>query len=160
MTDEEAKATKLINRLAAFASLAGISVKPLSVGGAQGKAFDYPEEDLTINAVVGDGKVLVSNSRARLADALGDGKKLSDDEIYKEALDASSAPNETSGFLYTNLKLTIPLILGLADSMSESDSPEAIPPDVRANVKPLQSALLYSKQDGNRTTVSGFLTIK
>jgi len=159
-TDEEAKATKLINRLAAFASLAGISVKPLSVGGAQGKAFDYPEEDLTINAVVGDGKVLVSNSRARLADALGDGKKLSDDEVYKEALDASSAPNETSGFLYTNLKLTIPLILGLADSMSESDSPEAIPPDVRANVKPLQSALLYSKQDGKRTTVSGFLTIK
>ena len=159
-TDDEAKATKLIDRLAAFAALAGIPVKPVLVGDAKGKAFSYPEDNLTINAVVGDGKVLVSNSRARLGEALGDGKKLSDDEVYKEALDASSVPNETSGFVYTNLKLTIPLILGLADSMSESDSPEAIPPDVRANVKPLQSVLLYSKQDGKRTTVSGFLTIK
>ncbi len=44
--------------------------------------------------------------------------------------------------------------------MSESDSPEAIPPDVRANTKPLQSAILYTKQDGKRTTISGFLTIK
>ena len=49
---------------------------------------------------------------------------------------------------------------GLGDAMSESDSPEAIPPDVRANTKPLQSVLLYTKQDGKRTTISGFLTIK
>jgi hypothetical protein len=62
--------------------------------------------------------------------------------------------------VYVNLKVALPLIFGFADAMSESDSPEAIPPDVRANIKPLQSALLYSKQDGKRTTISGFLTIK
>jgi hypothetical protein len=159
-TDDEVKATKLIDRLAAFAGLAGIPAKPVLVGDAKGKSFSYPEEDLTITAVVGDGKVFVSNSRAVIEDALGDGKKLSDDEVYKEALDASSVPDETSGFFYANLKLSLPLILGLANSMSEFDSPEAIPPDVRANIKPLRSALLYSKQDGKRTTISGFLTIK
>jgi hypothetical protein len=158
--DDEDQAAKLIDRLAAFAGLAGVSVQPLTVEGAHGKTFSYPEENLTINAVVGEGKVLVSTSRNRLEDALGDGQKLSDDAVYQEALDASSAPDETSGFVYVNLKVALPLIFGFADAMSESDSPEAIPPDVRANIKPLQSALLYSKQDGKRTTISGFLTIK
>ena len=62
--------------------------------------------------------------------------------------------------MYANLRLTIPAIFGLLDSVSESDSPEAIPPDVRANTKPLHSAILYTKQNGDRTTVSGFVTIK
>jgi len=158
--DEEGKVTRLINRLAAIAGLAGVEVRPLSVQGAEGKVFAYPEDDLTIYAVVGDGKVLVSNTRARIDGALGDGDTLSDDAVYQEALDASSAPDETSGFVYTNLKVALPLLFGLGDAMSESDSPEAISPDVRANTKPLQSAILYTKQDGKRTTISGFLTIK
>ena len=95
-------------------------------------------------------------SKARSATA----SKLSDDAVYQEALAASSAPDETSGFVYTNLKVALPLLFGLGDAMSESDSPEAISPDVRANTKPLQSAILYTKQDGKRTTISGFLTIK
>jgi hypothetical protein len=155
-TDDEAKATKLIDRLAAFAGLAGIPAKPVLVGDAKGKTFSYPEEVLTITAVVGDGKVLVSNNRALIEDALGDGKKLSDDEVYKEALDASSAPDKTSGFVYSNLKLALPLIFEDVHSFDTG----YVSPDVRANIKPLRSALLYSKQDGKRTTISGFLTIK
>src|SRR6185312_16346823 len=104
--------------------------------------------------VVDAGKVLVSTSRARLDDALGDGKKLSDDTVYQDALDASSTPNETSGFVYVNLKLALPLILGIEGSQKD------LPPDVLANTKPLESAILYTKQDGKRTTISGFLTIK
>lgn len=158
--DDEDKATQLINRLAAIAGLAGVEVRPLAVQGAQGKVFAYPEDDLTIYAVVGEGKVLVSNSRSRIDAALGEGDKLSDDAVYQEALDASSAPDETSGFVYTNLKAALPLLFGLGDAMSESDSGEAVSPEVRANTKPLQSAILYTKQDGKRTTISGFLTIK
>jgi hypothetical protein len=159
--DDQENATQLVNRLAAIAGLAGIAVRPLSVEGAEGKAFLYPEDDLTVNAVVGDGKVLVSNSRGLIADTLGNGtKKLSDDAVYQDAVDASSAPAETSGFAYVNLKEALPLLFGLGDAMSESDSPQAISPDVRANTKPLRSVLLYTKQDGKRTTISGFLTIK
>jgi hypothetical protein len=158
--DDEGKATELINRLAALAGLADVEVRPLSIDGALGKVFSYPEDNLTIYAVVGDGEVLVSNTRSRIAAALGDGAKLSDDSVYEEALAASSTPDETSGFVYANLKLTIPALFGLLGAVSESDSPEAIPPDVRANVKPLQSAILSTKQDGDRTTISGFVTIK
>src|SRR4051794_9558151 len=158
--DDDDKATQLINRLAALAGLTGITVRPLSLSGAQGKEFVYPEEDLTIYAVVRDGKVLVSTSRYLLEYALGDGKKLSDDAVYQEALDASSTPDETSGFVYVNLKTALPFLIGLEDAMAESDSPEAIPPEVRANTKPLQSVILYTEQDGKRTTISGFLTVK
>src|SRR5262245_37076870 len=133
--DDEDKATQLIDRLGAMAGLADIDVRPVSIQGAQGKVFSYPEDDLTINAVVGDGKVLVSNTRGRIAAALGEGKKLSDDGDYREALDASSAADETSGFVYANLKLTISAVFGLLDAVSESDSSEAVPPDVRANIK-------------------------
>ena len=158
--DVESKATELIERLAALAGLADVEVRPLSIQGAQGKAFDYSRDNLTIYAVVGDGKVLVSNTRGRIAAALGDGEKLSDDAVYEKALAASSTPDETSGLVYVNLKLTIPAVFGLLDAVSESDSPEAIPPDLRANVKPLQSAVLYTKQDEDRTTLYGFVTIK
>jgi hypothetical protein len=154
--DDEDKATKLIDRLAAFAGLADIDVRPLSLQGATGKTFSYPEESLTIYAVVGDGKVFVSNSRARIEDALGDGSKLSDDAVYKEALEASSAPDETSGFVYANLKLTLPLLFGSVHSFTTG----SVPPDVRGYIAPLRSAVLYTKQDGGQTTVSGFVTIK
>jgi len=153
--DDEAKATELIDRLAAFAGLAHIDVQPLSVHGATGKTFSYPEDNLTIDAVVGDGKVLVSNSRGKIADALGNGAKLADDSVYEEALDASSAPDETSGFVYANLKLTLPLLFGITGVTSD---PSAT--DVLANTKPLKSAILYTKQDGDQVTVSGFVTIK
>jgi hypothetical protein len=157
---DEDKATELIDRLAALAELADVEVRPLSIEGAQGKAFAYPEDNLTIYAVVGGGRVLVSNTRGRIAAALGDGEKLSGDSVYTEALEASSAPDETSGLVYANLKLTIPALFGFLGGGSRSDPAAALPPDVRANVKPLQSAILYTKQDGDRTTISAFVTIK
>ena len=154
--DEEEKATKLIDRLAAIAGLAGVTVRPLSLEGAEGKAFSYPEDDLTINAVVGDGKVLVSNSKATLEQGLGDSNKLADDSVYQHARDAASAPDETAGFIYANLKVGLPYIFDFV----EAGEPGSISPDALANTKPLESAILFTKQDGDRSTVSGFLTIK
>jgi hypothetical protein len=154
--DDEDKATELINRLAAFAGLAHVDVRPVLIQDAKGKVFSYAEDNLTIYAVVGEGKLLVSNSRSKIEDALGDGAKLSDDAVYKEALDTSSTPDETEGLAYVNLKLTLPLLFESADAFATG----SVPPDVRANIKPLRSAILYSKQDGDRQTVSGFVTIK
>jgi hypothetical protein len=153
---DEDKANDLIERLAAIASLGEIEVRPFTVHGAEGKAFAYPEQGLTIYAVVSDGMLLVSNSRSRVDEALGDGSKLSDDTVYQAARDAASQPDETAGFVYANLKVGLPLVFGAA----EGDSPGSLPPEVRANTKPLESAILYTKQDGERTTISGFLTIK
>ena len=78
------------------------------------------------------------------------------DPVYEEALDTSGAPREMSSLVYLNLESGIPYVfdrLGAAASGS-------IGPEVRANTAPLHSTVLYSKQDGDRTTISGFLTIK
>ena len=58
-----------------------------------------------------------------------------------------------SSLVYLNLKSGIPYVFQLG-------GPGSVPPDVRANTAPLRSTVLYSKQDGDRSTISGFLTIK
>ncbi len=54
-----------------------------------------------------------------------------------------------------NLKDTLPWAFGLSQK-----SGETVPPDVKANTKPLRSVLLYLKRDGKMISLSGFLTIK
>jgi Protein of unknown function (DUF3352) len=154
--DDEDRANKLIDRLAALAGIGGVPALPFNVDGAEGKEFEIPDEGFSIYTVVTDGKAFVSNSKATIEQALGDAEKLSDDSVYQDARDAASAPDETAGFVYANLKVGLPYVFDFADQ----SEPGSISPDARANTKPLQSAILYTKQDGDRTKISGFLTIK
>ena len=155
--DDEDKARNLVDRLAALAGLGGLTVQPFSVDGAVGKQFSIPEAGgLSVYALVTDGKALVSNSKLTIEQALGDSKKLSDDSVYRDARAAASVPDETAGFIYANLKVGLPYVFDFADA----SEPGSVSPDALANTKPLESAILYTKQDGDRTTVSGFLTIK
>ena len=66
------------------------------------------------------------------------------------------APDETASFIYANLDAGLPYVFDFA----ETSEPGSITPDVRANTMPLRSAVLYAEQDGKRTSLSGFLTIK
>ncbi|HMI98871.1 MAG TPA: DUF3352 domain-containing protein [Gaiellaceae bacterium] len=155
---DEAKARRIVDRLAAFAELSGkdsgLTVRDVTVNGAKGKQIGY--EGQSIIAVVSDGKIFVSNSKDTLDKALGGGSKLADDEVYKKAREASGAPGDSLGFVYLNLRAGLPYIF---DFVKKSD-PGAITPDVTANTKPLESAFLYGKRDGDRISVSGFLTIQ
>jgi hypothetical protein len=91
-----------------------------------------------------------------LEQALGNSKKLSDDAVYQAARDASGASDETVGFVYLNLQDGLPYLFDFA----ELSSPGSITPEIKANTKPLGSAFFFGKKDGDRVTVSGFLTIK
>ena len=151
---DEANARKIVDRFAALASLGGQHVRPVMIHGVEGKQIVL--EGLSITVVVADGKLVLSNDETLVNQALGNGEKLAMDPVYEEALDTSGAPREMSSLVYLNLKSGIPYVfdrLGAAASGS-------IGPDVRANTAPLHSTVLYSKQDGDRTTISGFLTIK
>jgi hypothetical protein len=161
---DEADARRVVDRLAAFAALSGkdsgLTVHDVTVGGAKGKeiVYVYVEGILVVSifAVVTDGKVFVTNEKATLAQALDDSSKLADDAVYKAARDSSGAPDESLGFVYLNLKASLPYIFDYA----QGSDPSAITPDVTANTKPLESAFLFAKRDGDRISVSGFLTIK
>src|SRR5262245_21918952 len=151
---DEETARKIGDRFAALASLGGQQVHPVTIHGAEGKQIVL--NGLSITALVADGKLLLSNDETLVGRTLGNGAKLHEDPVYEEALDASGPPREVSWLVYLNLKSGIPYVfdrLGAAASGS-------IGPEVRANTAPLHSTVLYSKQDGDRTSISGFLTIK
>jgi hypothetical protein len=153
---DEAKARKVIDRFAALASLGGETSRTVKVQGVEATEITIAEARLSILATVTDGKAFVTNSKAELEQVLGDAKKLADDAVYQEARDAAGAPDETASFVYTNLEAGLPYVFDFA----QMDEPGSITPDVRANTKPLESAVFYAKQDGKRTSLSGFLTIK
>ena len=153
---DEEKARKVIDRVAALAALSGETSRTVKVHGVDAKEITISDVGISILAVVIDGKAFVTNSKAELEQALGDASKLSDDAVYQGARDAAGAPDETASFVYANLDAGLPYVFDFAE-MSE---PGSITPDVRANTKPLRSAVLYAEQDGKRTSLSGFLTIK
>jgi hypothetical protein len=153
---DEAKARKIVDRAAALATLGGQASRTVTVHGVQAKEITISGAGFSILAAVADGKALVTNSKAALEQALGDSKKLSDDAVYREARDASGASDETVGFVYLNLQDGLPYVLDFA----ERGSPGSITPEVQANTKPLASAYFFGRKDGDRVSLSGFLTIK
>jgi hypothetical protein len=154
---DEEKATKVIERLAALAELNDMTVEPFEARGHTGQRFAFPyAAGFFVYAVAADGMALVSNGKAPIERTLGDEDKLTDDAVYKDARRAAEAPDDTVGFVYLNLAGAIPYINELLSfSGSELMSPEA-----RANTKPLESVFLFAAKDGERVTLSGFLTIK
>ena len=153
---DENKAQKVIDRLAAVAALSGSDTRTVTLHGVTAKEVVVPNAGFSVLAAVSDGKAFVTNSRKALDEALGDSGKLADDSVYQGSREASGAPDETVGFVYANLQAGLPYLFGSA----EMSVPNAITPDVRANVKPLESVFLFGKKDGDRMSLSGFLTIK
>ena len=147
---DEAAALKIVDRFAALASLSGQRVLTVPVHGVEGKQIVL--DGLSVTAVVADGKLVLSNDAGLVDRAFGNGEKLAMDPVYEEALDTSGAPREMSSLVYLNLKSGIPYVFRSAFG--------SVSPEVRANTAPLHSTVLYSKQDGDRSTISGFLTIK
>jgi hypothetical protein len=147
---DEAAARKIVDRFAALASLGGQKVLPVPIQGVEGKQIVL--DQLTITVVVADGKLVLSNDAGLVDQAFGNGEKLAMDPVYEEALDSSGAPREMSSLVYLNLKSGILYVFRSAFG--------SVSPEVRANTAPLHSTVLYSKQDGDRATISGFLTIK
>ena len=153
---DESKAQRVIDRLAALADLSGGKTATVMVKGVTAKEISDPNSGISVIAAVTGGKAFVTNSKAALEQALGGSKKLSDDSVFRNARQASGAPDKTTGFIYVNLRAGLPYLFDFA----QSSQPGSITPDVRANTKPLDSVFFYGKQDGDRVSVSGFLTIK
>jgi len=101
-----------------------------------------------------DGLLALTSGTAGLRDARGDGGKLPGDERFEAAKDAAGLGDETAGFVYVDLKDAIPLLEGFAGLADEQ-----IPPEVSANLAPLESFLSHASQDGDEIRFGGFLGI-
>ncbi len=153
---DETKARKVVDRLAALAALSGGDSRTITVHGVQTKQISIASANLGVFVTVTAGHALVTNSRPVLDLALGDSKKLADDSGYQDSRSASGAPDNTVGSVYVNLRAGLPYLFDFAGS----SQPDSITPDVRANTKPLQSVFFFGEKDGDRISLSGFLTIQ
>ena len=119
-----------------------------------------PAKTLTINPVTirwagFDGRVLVTTGPTGIADYRSSGDKLGDDDAYKHALDAAGAPDQTGGVLYVNIHDAVSLVDAYLGIKSDK-----LPPEVAANLKPLQSFVAYNTTEGDVSKSVAFLEIK
>src|SRR4051794_28582205 len=154
--DDPATATKTVDRLVSqLAATAGASLvpKPVTIGGTRAKSVDLGQVVIYYGAQGSD--FILTNQQRAFEDVKASGGKLSGDATFKEAKKASGMPDETNGFLYVNLKDSIPAIEGLAKLGGA-----AIPPDVDANVRPLRTFVAWGDVSGNDGGFTAFLQVK
>lgn len=149
-TDDEARAKKTLDALAQkLASLLGARTQTTEVGGIT--FTQIPVQGINISYAVDKGRIIVTDLPSGAAKLGAGGDSMADDPDFKAAAEAAGLPDETTGFAYVNV----------ADALSILDTlaSENVPADVRANLRPLQTLLLFGAKEGDKATVGGFLGI-
>jgi uncharacterized protein DUF3352 len=101
-----------------------------------------------------DEKVVVTTGRSPVAELRSEGPKLPDAVDYRQARKAAGLPSENAGFLWIDAAKAIPMILGFAEAADEP-----VPAELRANLEPLESLLLWGEVAGRTSSFSAFLEI-
>ena len=153
---DEDKARRVLDRVGALAQLGDrATTRRFTIEGAQARELRLRREDVSLLAAVSRHRLIVTSSEALLRDALDGGPTLANDNGFKRAREAGGLPHETTGFLYLALHRAVPFVLDYAESEGKQ-----IPPEVRRNVRPLRSLLLFAEQDGDDQTLTGFVDIR
>jgi hypothetical protein len=151
--EDEAAAVATLDKLATrAAALTGARTGTAEVDGLQVKYVDI--QGVRIAYTTFDGLLAVTTGAAGIRDARGDGDKLADDERFQAAQEAAGMGDETYGFAYVDLEDAIPLIESFA-ALAE----EQIPPEVSANLAPLETFLFSTTADGDTARFSATLGI-
>jgi hypothetical protein len=110
---------------------------------------------VTLHYGAADGHVLITSGINGISEFGGSESKLPDSADFKEAKSAAGMPDSTGGFVYIDLKNTIPLIEGFAGLAGQS-----LPPSVAGNLRPLRSLVAWAAGSGDSRTFDAFLEIK
>jgi hypothetical protein len=155
--DSPAQGVAAVDRLVALLGARGgtaLTPKAVTIGGVRAKQLQLGSVPLYYGAA--GGKLVVSDSEAAFTELGGGGSKLSGDATFKDARTAAGMPSATNGFLYVDLKDSIPLLESLAELGSTK-----VPQQVIDNLKPLRSALAWATSSGGHEgSATVFLEIK
>lgn len=110
----------------------------------------------TLSVAVLKDMVVVTNRASSLAAIQGDTVKLADDPTYKQAVEGSGLPSQTSGFVYVNT----PLAARYGVTSTAQQSNRRVNPRVLAGISHLQGLLLYANKNGGNYELTGFLGIQ
>jgi len=109
-------------------------------------------EGFAVHAGSVERAVVLSTSKAAFEQV---DESLSEDDEFKDALEAADAPDEYTGLLWADLSEATELALDYATASGED-----VPPDVSRNLEPLRSLVVYGTQDGSLATSLAFLEIE
>jgi uncharacterized protein DUF3352 len=153
-TKDQAKALSTLDRLGArLAAATGGQLKTETQGGHEVKTLDLGR--FSVHYGVVDGTVVITSGLTGISDYGAAGQRLPDSADFKQAQEAAGMPDSTGGFLYLNLKNSIPLLEGLAALAGKSP-----PAEVTENLRPLRSLLAWTDRSGDSRTFDAFLEIK
>jgi hypothetical protein len=136
--------------LAKYAADLGVLPRRGKVAGVPTSTLDFGDFRIHYGDV--NGKLVVTDNRAGIANVLHPGKPLTSSPTYKDALETSGMPDKTHGFLYVDIRAGTGLV--------EKLSGERIPGEVSRNLKPLRSAVEYAVSRQHQLSVRFFLRIK
>ena len=109
---------------------------------AEGFALAYGEVDDVM---------VVTTATGAIATFRGDGAKLADADAFVRAAERVGLEERTTGFAYVDLDGLVPFAEGLAG--------EDLPPEGRDALRALDSFILQSEDEGDRSRLSGFVRI-
>lgn len=149
---DEAKATKLMERVGALLELGGSGkASTVDINGLHATELTFTGQDISVLWAVIDGKLLISTSRAGMAALHGSSGKLADDPAYTDALSAANVPSQVSLLLYSDLQTAVPFFIQVGGASVDAET--------QANLKPLRSVVASATQDGDSYILSGFVGI-
>lgn len=102
-----------------------------------------------------DGKLVVTTAPSGIADLRKDGGHFADQDGFETAKEQARMPAQTSGFAYFDVEGLVPLLMGYLGVGGNQ-----VPPDVAANLEPLQSLVAYGTTDGKTMRFSAFLGVE
>jgi hypothetical protein len=102
-----------------------------------------------------DGKLVVTSSQTGITALRESGARLASDSAFKDATSSAGMPSSNSGFVYVNLKDSIPAIESLAQL-----SGQTIPSSVGGNLSPLRAFVAYGRSSGSEASFTAFLQVK
>ncbi len=145
------------DQAAALATIDKVATRLAALGGARVTGGAVKTIDLgqfQIHYGGSGGKVVVTNGSNAIAE-FGSGSKLPDSADFKQAKDAAGLPDSHGGFLYLDLKDSIPLLETLAGLTGNAPSSR-----VTENLRPLRSFLAWTAGSGDTRTFDAFVEIK
>jgi hypothetical protein len=147
--DEQA-ASATLDRLATLVSAVLQRVpKPVVIGGVAAKKLSVGK--FTVFYAVFGGKLVITSAESGIAGLeAGGGARLAGSQAWKSAAAAAEMPGETAGVFFADVPRALPL---LAKS-------KALSPQVKRNLAPIGTALVYGSVDGSVLSLKGFVSVR